>query len=83
MNPAGLSRIVNTCKCEFVSEIQELKMNKGLALEDILREIHLFIMRSTTLSAILIPQSSTMKLISFSRTTTNGYEYFDYQIGRH
>lgn len=28
------------------SEIQELKTNKGLALEDILREIHLFVMRS-------------------------------------
>lgn len=29
-----------------MSEIQELKTNKGLALEDILREVHLFVMRS-------------------------------------
>lgn len=28
------------------AEVQELKTNKGLALEDILREIHLFVMRS-------------------------------------
>lgn len=32
----------------FFPEIQELKTNKGLALEDILREIHLFVMRSRT-----------------------------------
>lgn len=32
----------------LVTEIQELKTNKGLALEDILREIHLFVMRSNT-----------------------------------
>lgn len=30
----------------LISEIQELKTNKGLALEDILREVHLFVMRS-------------------------------------
>lgn len=28
------------------TEIQDLKTNKGLALEDILREVHLFVMRS-------------------------------------
>lgn len=27
-------------------EIQDLKTSKGLALEDILREVHLFVMRS-------------------------------------
>lgn len=27
-------------------EIQSLKTDKGLALEDILREVHLFVMRS-------------------------------------
>lgn len=63
----------------FVSEIQELKTNKGLALEDILREIHLFIMRSTELSLIYyISRVTTIGFISFSRTATHCYEHFDY-----
>lgn len=37
-------------------EIQNMKTEKGLALEDILREVHLFVMRS---------KSNTMRKLTF------------------
>lgn len=32
--------------CTLYAEVQELKLNKGLALQDILTEIHLFVVKS-------------------------------------
>lgn len=42
-----------------ISEIQKLKTDKGLALEDIMREIHLFVMRSMRFK-ILFPSNSLL-----------------------
>lgn len=39
-------------KIIYIIEIQDLKTDKGLALEDILREIHLFVMRSKMFSIL-------------------------------
>lgn len=55
---------------ECFGKIQELKMSKGLALEDILREVHLFVMRielpPRVMSCLLI------KMASIEQNLANG-----------
>lgn len=60
----------------FFAEIQELKTTKGLALEDILREVHLFVMRSKNTTNQIKPQMHTNQFHIFSWASTSCDELF-------